>query len=123
VPLGLRVQVELPATARLIAPGPAAGAADDGGGGPQPGSEPWGGAVGTVGKKKGGYRFLEERRLERRADGRPVLLLRREAALPLMRVAPAQYPAVADELRRVDALEQQEIRIGLEPERPGGGAR
>jgi hypothetical protein len=35
-----------------------------------------------------------------------------------MRVALKDYPSVADELRRVDALEQEEVRIGIGPERP-----
>jgi tetratricopeptide (TPR) repeat protein len=98
IPLGLRVRVELPPAARIV--------------------EPPRDARGVVVGKLGGYRFTEERRLERRADGGPVLVLERESALPIMRVAPSEYPAVADELRRVDALEQQEIRIGLPP----GGA-
>jgi len=40
-------------------------------------------------------------------------VLTRESTLPLTRVAPADYPGVAADLRRVDGLEQQEIRIRL----------
>jgi hypothetical protein len=47
-----------------------------------------------------------------------VLVLRRESALPIMRVSPAEYAAVAADLRRVDGAEQEEIRIRL-----GGGGR
>jgi hypothetical protein len=68
--------------------------------------------------RRGGYRFLEERRVENAAGRAPVLLLRREARLPIMRVPLQEYPSVADELRRVDALEQEEVRIGIGPERP-----
>ncbi len=62
-------------------------------------------------------RFSERR--QTLADARVAgvrILIRRQAALPLVRVQPADYPAVAGELRRVDPLEQSEIRIRL----PGG---
>jgi hypothetical protein len=62
---------------------------------------------------------VEERELQPGPAGRPpVLVLRRESTLPIMRVAPADYAAVAADLRRVDGLEQEEIRIPL-----GAGAR
>jgi tetratricopeptide (TPR) repeat protein len=67
--------------------------------------------------RKGGYRFVEERSL--RPGSPDVLVLRRESALPLMRVPPQEYAGVAADLRRVDGLEQQEIRIGLRARRPG----
>jgi hypothetical protein len=38
-----------------------------------------------------------------------------------MRVPPRDYPAVAADLRRVDGLEQEEIRIPLGPGGRGGG--
>ncbi|HEY2904019.1 MAG TPA: hypothetical protein VGL59_25755 [Polyangia bacterium] len=76
------------------------------------------GAAGVV-ARKGGYRFVEERTA--RVGSPEVLILRREAALPLMRVSPEEYGGVAADLRRVDGLEQQEIRIRLQP-RPGGSA-
>jgi hypothetical protein len=38
--------------------------------------------------------------------------------LPIMRVPPREYPALAAALRRVDALEQEEVRIGVGPGRP-----
>ena len=59
--------------------------------------------------RSGGYRFVEERGVE---PGRPnVILLHRESALPIMRVTPGEYAAVAADLRRVDGAEQAEIRI------------
>jgi tetratricopeptide (TPR) repeat protein len=74
-------------------------------------------------ERKGAYRFVEERRLRSAAGttGAPaseVLVLTREALLPLSRVSPTEYPGVAADLRRVDALEQREIRIRLR-----GGAK
>jgi tetratricopeptide (TPR) repeat protein len=71
--------------------------------------------------RAGGYRFVEERDVE---PGRPnVIVLHRESALPIMRVAPDQYAGVAADLRRVDGAEQAEIRIKLSPVGHGGGAR
>jgi hypothetical protein len=104
VPLVLRARVELPDGARLVEP-------QRGGSGP---ALPRGGEV----ARRGGYRFFEDRRLESRAGSAPVLLLRREARLPIMRVPLQDYAAVADQLRRVDAMEQEEVRIGIGPERP-----
>ena len=104
VPLALRARVELPEGARLIE-------SQRGGAAP---ALPRGGEV----ARRGGYRFLEERRLESPTGAAPVLLLRRETRLPIMRVPLQDYPAVADELRRVDAMEQEEVRVGLGPERP-----
>ena len=73
--------------------------------------------------RDGGYRFVEDRRLQPGLAGRPnVLVLHRESALPLMRVAPGDYPAVAADLRRVDGVEQEEIRIRL-PAGARGGAK
>jgi len=103
VPLDLRARVELPEGARLVDSPRAAGAPA---------------ARGSEVARRGGYRFLEERRMESRKGAAPVLLLRRESRLPIMRVPLQDYPSVADELRRVDALEQEEVRIGLGPERP-----
>jgi tetratricopeptide (TPR) repeat protein len=65
--------------------------------------------------REGGYRFVEERVV--RPGSPDVLVLRRESALPLMRVPPREYAGVAADLRRVDGLEQQEIRIRLKPGR------
>jgi tetratricopeptide (TPR) repeat protein len=68
----------------------------------------------VVVSRAGGYRFVEERELRPGRPGRPsVLVLRRESALPIMRVSPADYAAVAADLRRVDGAEQEEIRIRL----------
>jgi hypothetical protein len=65
--------------------------------------------------RKGAYRFFEERTARTARPGAPgALLLRREAALPLSRVTPSEYAGVAADLRRVDGLEQQEIRIRLQ---------
>jgi tetratricopeptide (TPR) repeat protein len=94
VPFQMTATVELPRAARLIEPG------DN-----------------VKVERKGGYRFIEDRHL--RAGSPEVLVLRRESTLPLMRVSPEQYAGVAADLRRVDGLEQQEIRIRL---RTGHGA-
>jgi tetratricopeptide (TPR) repeat protein len=68
----------------------------------------------VVVSRAGGYRFVEDRELRPARAGRPsVLVLRRESALPIMRVSPADYAAVAADLRRVDGAEQEEIRIRL----------
>ncbi|MEA2698395.1 MAG: hypothetical protein QOI66_2666, partial [Myxococcales bacterium] len=67
--------------------------------------------------RPGGYRFIEERTARPGSPER--LILRREAALPIMRVAPEDYGAVAADLRRVDGQEQQEIRIRLQPQQGG----
>jgi hypothetical protein len=95
VPFRMTATVELPHAANLVDPP----ARQDG-----------------VIARKGGYRFLEERSL--RPGSPDVLVLRRESALPLMRVPPQEYAGVAADLRRVDGLEQQEIRIGLRGRRP-----
>ncbi len=71
--------------------------------------------------RSGGYRFVEERGVE---PGRPnVIVLHRESALPIMRVSPGEYAAVAAELRRVDGAEQAEIRIRLGATGHGASAR
>ena len=62
-------------------------------------------------ERKGAYLFVEERRL--RAGAPEVLVLTRDSTLPLSRVAPSEYAGVAADLRRVDGLEQREIRIRL----------
>jgi hypothetical protein len=105
VPLDLHARVELPEGGRFVEPQRLAEA---------PGARARPGEV--VGR--GGYQFIEERRIERGASATPVLLLRREARLPIMRVSLKDYASVADELRRVDVLEQEEVRIGIGPERP-----
>jgi predicted Zn-dependent protease len=69
-------------------------------------------------ERKGAYRFVEERRL-RGGAGSDVLVLTRDSTLPLSRVAPADYPGVAADLRRVDGIEQREIRIRLRGGRVG----
>ncbi|HEY6476021.1 MAG TPA: hypothetical protein VI456_05525, partial [Polyangia bacterium] len=69
--------------------------------------------------RAGGYRFVEARAVE---PGRPnVIVLRRESTLPIMRVAPGEYPRVAADLRRVDGAEQAEIRIRLGAAARGAG--
>jgi tetratricopeptide (TPR) repeat protein len=93
VPFRLTATVELPGAATVVDP-PAS-------------------AKGGVIARRDGYRFVENR--EVRAG---VLVLRRESALPIMRVTPGEYAGVAADLRRVDGLEQQEIHIKL---RPRGG--
>jgi hypothetical protein len=90
VPTQMTATVELPGTARLDAPAT-------------------GGDL--VVARAGGYRFVEARDVE---PGRPnVIVLHRESTLPIMRVAPGEYPGVAADLRRVDGAEQAEIRIRL----------
>jgi hypothetical protein len=68
--------------------------------------------------------FSETRQIQlqpSRSGTGPSILIRRRAHLPLSRVEPAEYPAVARELRRIDPIEQGEIRIGLpgQPSAPG----
>jgi len=100
VPFRLTATLELPRAAEVVEPPP--------------------GPAGVV-ARRGGYRFVEERRVRPGSPG--VLVLRREAALPLMRVSPGEYAGVAADLRRVDGLEQQEIRIRLRGARAGAAAR
>jgi tetratricopeptide (TPR) repeat protein len=101
VPLRMTATVELPSAARLDPP--PLGQKD------------------VVVARAGGYRFVEERGVE---PGRPnVIVLHRESALPIMRVAPGEYAAVAADLRRVDGAEQAEIRIRLGAVGHGAGAR
>jgi hypothetical protein len=88
----LTATVELPRAANLVEPGE--------------------GVLGRV-ERKGAYRFVEERHLRTGSPSGDVLVLTREATLPLTRVPPAEYAGVAADLRRVDGLEQQEIRIRL----------
>jgi tetratricopeptide (TPR) repeat protein len=90
VPFRMTATVELPRAAKLLDSPPRQGD--------------------TV-ARAGGYRFVEERSV--RPGSPDVLVLRRESALPLMRVPPQEYAGVAADLRRVDGLEQQEIRVRL----------
>lgn len=99
VPVRLNATVVLPPAARVIGP-----------------ATPPAGLI----ARKGAYRFLEER--TSRSGTPEVLLLHRESALPLTRVPPSEYAGVAADLRRVDGLEQQEIRIRLPSAVVGGGA-
>ncbi|MDB4980446.1 MAG: hypothetical protein JWM82_1198, partial [Myxococcales bacterium] len=112
VPVHLRATVELPRAAYLVEATPGVP----------------GGGVDRV-ERAGGYHFVEERRLRaarpseasgagardsRGGAGAPqVLVLTRDSAMPLQRIAPRDYAGVAADLRRVDGLEQQEIRIRL----------
>ena len=66
--------------------------------------------VGQGGEVSAGQaRFSERRQV---VDGSTVKL-HRSSRLPLMRVRPAEYQAVAAKLRAVDSLEQAEIRIAV----------
>ena len=57
----------------------------------------------------------------RDAAGAPVeILIERQGQLPLVRVAPADYEKVAAELRRMDRLEEAEIRIAVKAPRARG---
>jgi hypothetical protein len=40
-------------------------------------------------------------------------VISRQSRLPLTRIEPARYPAAAPELRRMDRLEQGEIRVAV----------
>jgi hypothetical protein len=97
VPLKMTATLQLPRAATVV---------DAAGAGPGPVARP------------GGYRFVEERTARPGSPER--LILRREAALPIMRVPPEDYGAVAADLRRVDGQEQQEIRIRLQQPQQGG---
>jgi hypothetical protein len=72
------------------------------------------GDSGTVAAGPGGVVRFAERR-DARAGASPEVILRRETRLPLLRVKPADYPALAAQLRRVDPLEQSEIRLQAAP--------
>jgi len=104
VPTTLRARIELPSGARL------AGAA--------------GGDAERVVARDGEYRFRERRHLDPGAvspsagqsasdAGRrvPVLTLEREARLSILRVSPDRYQKVAEDLRRVDAFEREDISV------------
>jgi Flp pilus assembly protein TadD len=104
IPFHMTATVELPRAAKLVELGT--------------------GAAERV-ERKGAYRFVEERRVragaaaEAPGGASDVLVLTRESSLPLSRVAPADYAGVAADLRRVDGLEQREIRIRLRGTRGG----
>ncbi len=85
-PLTLEAQIQLPPQATVLDPG-------------REGS--------VAAARQGALRFSERRQI---LLGR--LLIRRQIQLPLVRVEPNEYPTVATELRRIDSLEQGEIRIG-----------
>jgi hypothetical protein len=98
VPLELEARLVLPPGARLLDAG------DNGSVAAGPG---------------GAVRFAERR--EGRGGANPEVILRRELRLPLVRVQPSDYPAVAAQLRRVDPLEQSEIRVAVPPSSANGG--
>jgi cellulose synthase operon protein C len=101
VPVQMTATLELPGAAHLDPPRP--------------------GQKDLIVSRNGGYRFVEERGVE---PGRPnVIVLHRESALPIMRVSPGEYAAVAADLRRVDGAEQAEIRIRLGAAGHGTGIR
>ena len=50
---------------------------------------------------------------EAHASATPQVILKRQARLPLTRVAPSDYAEAAAKLRRVDPLEAAEIRVQL----------
>jgi cellulose synthase operon protein C len=91
VPLDLEARLVLPPGARLIDAGDS----------------------GTVATGPGAaVRFAERREVQAASSE---VVLRRQTRLPLVRVQPADYPAVAAQLRRVDPLEQSEIRLEVPP--------
>jgi cellulose synthase operon protein C len=65
--------------------------------------------------KVGGAVFREERATAALPDGTSKVIVRRQSRLPLMRVEPGDYAAVATQLRAVDPVEQSEIRIAVHP--------
>ena len=89
IPLDLDAEIELPSGAEVIELGQ-------------------GGEV-AVGRA----RFREERRVNANLGEKPSITLRRQSRLPLMRVEPVDYQVVAAKLRRVDPVEQGEIRIAV----------
>jgi hypothetical protein len=100
---GLVVGVDTPLrlTARVVLP-PGARVLDTGGGG-----ELRAGPGGAI-------QLSEHRRALPVAAGAPVeILIERQGQLPLVRVAPADYEKVAAELRKMDRLEEAEIRIAV----------
>ncbi len=88
VPLDLDMHIELPPGARVIDAGP---------------------SLQIVAGRNASIRFVERRSLD--ASGK--LSLRRQWRLPILHVAPSEYPALALQLRRIDPVEQAEIRIQL----------
>jgi tetratricopeptide (TPR) repeat protein len=91
VPLDLEARLELPAGAKVIDAG------DNG-------------AVTAAG---GALRFAEHREVKAGGGSSPQVILRRQSRLPVLRVAPGDYAETAAKLRRVDPLEQAEIRFSL----------
>jgi hypothetical protein len=64
----------------------------------------------------GAIQLSERRQALPAAAGAPVeILIERQGQLPLVRVAPADYEQVAAELRKMDRLEEAEIRIAVKP--------
>jgi hypothetical protein len=99
VPVSLVARIALPAGAQVGAVGRA-------------------GRVGAVDQP--GLFFSEARAVLPAPSGAgPVIELRRQVRLPLLRVAPALYPKLANELRRIDALERAEIHFSLAPTAAG----
>jgi len=91
----MRAEIRIPAGARVVEAGA-------------------GGRSGL--SRETGIVFSEERAVK--AGPPDAVVIIRAARMPFARVAPADYPRLAIELRRVDALEQSEIRIAL----PGRGS-
>jgi tetratricopeptide (TPR) repeat protein len=104
IPLDVDARILLPAGAELVSAGD-------------------GGTV-TAGGGDRGVRLLERRESKttgRGAGARVEVHLQRQARAPLQRVVPAGYEAVAVELRRMDQLEQREIRFRVPAARPAAG--
>lgn len=115
VPMDLQARVELPAGTRLVG---SEREITDAHGVPASARA----STGALVSGKGGYRFFEERRVGPASGSgttrSQVLVIRRQSRLPIIRVPLPDYPATAADLRRVDALEQEEVRIGIRPEHP-----
>ena len=119
VPMDLQARVELPAGTRLVG---AEREITDTHAGSASARASTGASTGALVSGKGGYRFFEERRVGPASGSgttrSQVLVIRRQSRLPIIRVPLPDYPATAADLRRVDALEQEEVRIGIRPEHP-----
>jgi cellulose synthase operon protein C len=100
VPLDLEARLDLPPGAKVLDAGESAEIAAA--------------ADGTA-------RFAERR--EVRGGAAPQVIVRRQVRLPLLRVAPVDYTELAGKLRRVDPLEQAEIRVSLPPPSADGRLR
>jgi tetratricopeptide (TPR) repeat protein len=93
-PIDLTARIELPPGARVLEAG----------------------AEGEVSLRLGSEQSPVTLRLAERREIAPdgaAVVISRQSRLPLTRIEPARYPAAAPELRRMDRLEQGEIRVAV----------